>query len=77
MPTKGIHKMTMKVSQLCLVLGSSFKEFVEFSLSSAIVKIAITNKTLVKTNISTIAFCQYDFRICDLHYLDQKFNTLP
>ena len=32
----------------------------KFSLSSAIVKIAVTNKTLVKTNISTITFC-YDW----------------
>ena len=40
-------------------LVSNFKELVEFSLSSAIVKIAVTNITLVKTNILTITFC-YD-----------------
>ena len=68
--------MTIKILQLCLVLGSSFKEFVEFSLSSAIVEIAVTNKTLFKTNISTATFSQYDFRICNLCYLDQKFDTL-
>ena len=48
--------MTIKILQLCLVLGSIFKELVEFSLSSAIVKIAVANKTLVKTNISKITF---------------------
>ena len=35
-------------------LVSTFDELVEFSLSSAIVKIAVTNKTRVRTNISTI-----------------------
>ena len=50
--------MTIKISQLCLVLSSSFKELVEFSLSSAMVKIVVTNKTLVETNISTVAFCK-------------------
>ena len=38
-------------------LVSTFKKLVEFSLSSAIVKIAVTNKTLIKTNISTITLC--------------------
>ena len=69
--------MTITILQLWSVLGLSFMEFVEFSLSSAIVKIAVTNKTLIKTNISTVTFGQYDFRICNLHYLDQKFDTLP
>ena len=40
--------MTIKILRLCLDLGSNFKEFVEFSLSSAFVKIAVTNKTLLK-----------------------------
>ena len=68
--------MTIKILQLSLVLDSNFKEFIEYLLSSAIVRIAITNKTLVKTNISSVTFCQYDIRICNLHYLDQKFDTL-
>ena len=42
---KGIYKYLSD-------LVSNFKELVEFSLSSAIVKIAVTNKTLVKTNTS-------------------------
>ena len=50
MPRKGIYKYL-------LGLVSTSKELVEFSLSSAIVKIAVTNKTLFKTNISTITFC--------------------
>ena len=33
-----------------------FKEFFEFSLSSAIVIIAFTSKPLVNTNISTVTF---------------------
>ena len=48
--------MAIKILRLCLVLGSSFKEFLEFSLSGATVKIAVTNKTLVKTNIPTVTF---------------------
>ena len=50
MSKKGIYKYLSD-------LVSTFKELVEFSLRSAIVKIAATNKTLVKTNISTITFC--------------------
>ena len=53
MSRKGIYKY---LSDLVLNL----KELFEFSLSSAIAKIAVTNKTLVKTNISTITFC-YDW----------------
>ena len=45
---KGIYKMSLKILQLYLVLVLTFKEFVEFSLSSAIVKIAVTNKTSIK-----------------------------
>ena len=41
-------------------LVSNFKELVEFSLSKAIIKIAVTNKILVKANISTTTFC-YDW----------------
>ena len=59
-----------------MVLGSIFKEFVVFSLSSASVEIEVTNKTLAKTYILTVTFCQYEFRICNLHYCDQKFDTL-
>ena len=66
-----MYKMAIKILQLCLFLGSSFKEFVKFLLGSAIVEIAVTNKTLIKTIISTVTFCQYDFRICN-----QKFDTL-
>ena len=68
--------MTIKILQFCLVLGSRFKEFVEFSLSSAIVKIAVENKTFVKTTIFAVTFCQYNFRISKLHYVDQKFDAL-
>ena len=53
MSRKGIYKYLSD-------LVSNFKELVEFSLSDAIAKIAVTNKTLVKTNISTITFC-YDW----------------
>ena len=35
MSRKGIYKISIKILQLCLVLGSSFKVLVEFSLSSA------------------------------------------
>ena len=49
--------MSIKTLQLCLVLVPTFTEFVEFSLLSAIVKIAVTNKTLVEGNISTVTFC--------------------
>ena len=49
MSGKGIYKYLSD-------LVSNFKELVEFSLRGAIVKIAVTNKTLVKTNISTITF---------------------
>ena len=76
MSRKGIYKMTITILQLCLVFGSTFREFDEFSLSRAIVKIEVTNKTLVKTNVSTETFCQYGFQICNLHYLDQKLDTL-
>ena len=85
MSRKGIYKYLLD-------LHSDFKELVEFSLSSAIVKTAVTNKTLVKTNIVTITFC-YDwkhrnknfwsknanmiFGFCKLHYLDQKFDHYP
>ena len=71
--------MTIKILPLCVIVCSSFKEFVEFSLTvvSAIAKMAITNKTLVKTIFSTVTlFCQYVFRIFNLHYLNQKFHTL-
>ena len=42
--------MTMKILQLCLVLGLSFKEFVEFSLSSAaqLLKLRLQTKPLLK-----------------------------
>ena len=50
MSKKGIYKYLLD-------LVSTFKELVEFSIRSAIVKIAATNKTLIKTNISTITFC--------------------
>ena len=56
MSRKGTYKMSIKILELYLVLGPTFIEFVEFSLSSTIVKIAVTNKTLVKTNISTVTF---------------------
>ena len=74
--------MSIKILQLCLVLVSTFKEFVEFSLCgaaqllklrcSAIVEIAVTNKTLVKTNISTVTFAPIKTtkttgtKLCDL-----------
>ena len=50
MSRKDIYKY---LSDLVL----TFKELVKFSISSAIVKIAVTNKTLVKTNISPITVC--------------------
>ena len=53
MSRKGIYKYLSD-------LISNFKELIEYLLRSAIVKIAVTNKTLVKTNISTITFC-YDW----------------
>ena len=56
MSRKGTYKMSIKILELYLVLGSIFIELVEFSLSSTIVKIAVTNKTLVKTYISTVTF---------------------
>ena len=49
MSTKGIYKYLSD-------LVSTYKELVEFSISSAIAKIAVTNKTLVNTNISTTTF---------------------
>ena len=48
MSRKRIYKMSIKILELCVILVSTFREFVEFSLSSAIVKITVTNKTLVK-----------------------------
>ena len=59
MSGKAIYKMSIKILQLCLVLVSTFKELVEFSLSSAaqFFKIAVTSKTLVETNILTVTFC--------------------
>ena len=57
MSGRGIlYKTSIKISQLCLVLVPTFKEFVELSLNSAIPKSAVTNKTLVKTNISIEPF---------------------
>ena len=50
MSRKGIYKYLSD-------LVSVFKELVKFSLSGAIVEIAGTNKTLVKTNISKITLC--------------------
>ena len=50
MSRKGIYKYLLD-------LVSDFKGLVEFSLSSAIVKTAVTNKTLIRTNILTITFC--------------------
>ena len=47
--------MSIKLLQLDLVLVSIFKKFVEFSHSSAIVKIAVTNENLVETNISKVS----------------------
>ena len=80
--------MSIKILQHCVVLASTFKESVEVSLSSAIVKISVTNKAIVKTSISMLTFC-YDknktfwpknanmfFGFCNLHYLGKKFNTL-
>ena len=82
MPRKGMYKMPIKIFQLDLVLVSIFKEFVEFSHSSAIVKIAVTNENLIETNISKVTF-RFDlkmpirfFGFCNLHYFDQKFDTL-
>ena len=49
--------MSIKILQLWLVLVSTFIELVEFSFSSAIVKIAVTKKTFVETNISKVTFC--------------------
>ena len=49
--------MSIKILQLDLVLVLTFKELVEFSHSSAFVKIVVTNETLVETNILTVPFC--------------------
>ena len=59
--------MSIKILQLCLVLDSNLKEFVEFSLSSAaqLSKLRLQTRTLLKQ-----LFRQH------LHYLDQKFDTL-
>ena len=42
--------MTIQILQLCLVLGSNFREFVEFSLSSAVqlLKLQLLTKLLLK-----------------------------
>ena len=66
--------MTFKILQLCFALVSTFKEFVEFSLSSVAqsLKLLLQTQPLLKKFFSTVTFCQYDFRICNLHYLDQK-----
>ena len=84
MSRKGIYKYLPD-------LVSNFKELVEFSFSSAIVKIAVTNtKPILKkyfdNNLllrlkhrnknfwSENANMIFGFR--NLHYLDQKFDTL-
>ena len=66
--------MPIKTLQLDLVLVSIFKEFVEFSHSGAIVKIAVTNENLFETNILKVTF-RFDlqmpirfFGFCNLHY---------
>ena len=47
MSRKSLYSMLIKILQLWLVFVSSFKEFVEFSLSNAIAEIVVTNKILV------------------------------
>ena len=57
-----MYKMPIKILELDLVLVSIFKEFVEFSHSSAIVKITVTNENLVETIISKVTF-RFDLKI--------------
>ena len=75
---KGIYKIAITILLPHLVLVSTWKEFCSIFTKqrSSIIKIVDTNKTLVKIKISTVIFCQYDFRICNLHYLGQKSDTL-
>ena len=51
MSEKGIYKMSIKILQLCLVLVSTFMEFLEFSLSSVVqmLKLRLQAKPVVKT----------------------------
>ena len=48
MSRKGIYTTSIKILQLWLVLFLTFKEFVEFSRSSVIVKIALQAKPSLK-----------------------------
>ena len=82
MPRKGMYKMSIKILQLDLVLLSIFKEFVEFSHGSAIVKNAVTNENHVETNISKVTF-RFDLKMSIRFFdfvtyiiFDQKFDTL-
>ena len=47
---KDIYEMTIKILQLCLVLVSTLKEFVEFSLRSAaqLLKLRLETKPSLK-----------------------------
>ena len=69
--------MAIKILQLYLVLASSFKEFDEFSLSCAIVKIAVSNKTLVKTNISMLPFANRIFKFVTYIILTRNMTHYP
>ena len=58
MSTISIHKISIKILQLCWILVSTFKELVAIFTRqrNAIVKIAVINKTFVETYISTVSF---------------------
>ena len=53
-----MYKMTIKILQLCLVLVSAFKEFVEFSLSSAaqFLKLRLRTKPSLKQIFQLLPF---------------------
>ena len=70
--------MTIKILQLCLVLGSSFKELVKFSLSNAaqLLKLRLRTKPTLR-NILTVTVCQYNVRIITYIILTRNLTHYP